>query len=376
MRSPSWCRSVVMVGLPMLGLLTACGGPSGPALSPDQIADGRAVMAAAGRSANTIDARLLEDLRAHRKALGLPPAAEHKGVFTYFVGSFTSSQSPFDGSSHKVIERGLLAVDVNGETRFYDGEFFFIHPRPIPKISASTGSELAEAAINGVGAVIFLGHVETAGKPTSKAFGLYVADVNPVELLMASNRFQRAERDYIESFEKKQQDQVAKYKELIAERARAAAEASASDASAWSFGEALVVGLGGKLLATGNANVDELVQTGLKFGVRAARDGVDKAAGSVLEEQKARLTAALERAATQAKDRRIGSSSGGSSSGDGAPSGDPATSCASAWTCSADAQAGSMCKAACAYSGAQRAQTCEVLKQTFPKAVGCCAVCK
>jgi len=53
-----------------------------------------------------------------------------------------------------------------------------------------------------------------------------------------------------------------------------------------------------------------------------------------------------------------------------------ASSCTNAWTCKPDAQAGSLCQAACGYQGAQRTQTCAALEQTFPNALACCPVCK
>lgn len=305
-------------------------------------------------------ARLLNDLRAHRRALGKPPAEARAGILSYFVGSTTRSTSPFDGKSVEVLERGLLAMEFNGESRFYDGEFLYFHPNPTTMMG---------------GAVVFLGRVETANKPDSKAFGLYVADADlsdrilgPVHLAV----FYKADQEYIESFEKKQGAVVAKYKEEIAERARADAEAR--DA-AWSFGEALVVGMGGSLLATGSAQADELIKTGLKFGVRAARDGVGSAAESVLDEQRAKLTGALMRAATRASGDLAGRGVVAVVDKAAGAAASPEAACGSAWTCGADAQAGGMCKAACVYTGARRGQTCEVLQQTFPKAKGCCSVC-
>jgi len=68
-----------------------------------------------------------------------------------------------------------------------------------------------------------------------------------------------------------------------------------------------------------------------------------------------------------------GTSSSSTSSGGTSTSG--GTACDQAWTCDDDAQASSYCQAACAYSGNQRTQTCEVLKQTFPTSLKCCPIC-
>ncbi len=277
-------------------LLTACG-PSEPATSPEALRVGRKLLdRMMDRSRKDAD-RSCELIAAHRKRESQQAAGVEKGVYACWSGTKTPMTSPFGGNPVHALQRGVLATRLLEKERVYDGEFLYFF------------------GASNLGTLVFVGRVIVPSKVQSGApstateddaasqapppgddeeFGLYMADnVIAFGSMVSAHQFVRADRDYMASFEQKYAEEVRAYK-AEAERERQVKEA------AWSIGEALVVNLGGELLATGNAQLDDLVDTGLKYGVAVARDGGDQATQELLASQRARLEQALQEQAARA----------------------------------------------------------------------------
>jgi len=249
-------------------LVVACGPALTPAEQREQDAQAR-FFAAMVKDGDEAQSKLLKDLQRYCREQQRPAtAAQHTPPYV-FMGTMRDSQSPYDGSKQRVYDRGVLAQKHRGKTRVYDGQFLYFHAPPDKPFGV---------------AIAFIGHTQTVDEPQTRRFALLVSEGFGGAVVMMDT-----DQDYLDSLEKKYGDQVATYKAKVAE------EAEQSKAM-WSLGEALVVGMGSELLKTGDATKDELIETGLKYGVAVARDGLDAATKQLLAEQKARLIRALDNA--------------------------------------------------------------------------------
>jgi hypothetical protein len=258
-------RSILIAALL---LLVACGPALTPAESQEQEASLRFLKASIAQHEND-QRKLTNDLLEYCRAHGCDSGSVQGEAPYAFIGTTSDSKSPYDGKTTKVFERGVVATKHRGKTRVYDGQFLYFHAPPDKP--------------NDV-AIAFIGHVEDVDEPESRRFGLLVSEGFGFALILMET-----DQDYLDSLEKKYGDQVAEYKARVAEKAE-------QTAAFWSLGEALVVGMGSELLKTGDATQDELVKTGLEYGVAVARDGLDAATQQLLNQQKARLVSALEKA--------------------------------------------------------------------------------
>lgn len=272
----------------VLGLAGALAGCGPERMSPESAANWGRVHEYEESQRHANEAKMVGFIDAYGQRVGKKIGSKTIGHSVVFSGTTTTSKSPFAGGDRVVLERGILTVNL-GVVHLYDGEFVYFHPKP---------GTMTEGA-----AYVFLGHHEIVGREGSGEFGLFFAE----NVLVMPNHpatadiYYPADAAFLEAYEKRQQVRVAQYKEDLVRAEEEAREDAERRARNWSFGEALIVGMGSKLLATGNARVDDLTKTGLKYGVRVARDGVSKATDDLVSEQKEKLEGALQRYAERAK---------------------------------------------------------------------------